>query len=255
MMSDLRFSGKTVLITGGASGIGGAATRAFAENGAKVAFTYVTSANEAKAIEADLRGADQQALAIEADMTDPATVSDVFARVEAALGPVDILFANAGGLLKRSRCVDASLDLWHEAIAVNLTSTFLACQAALRSMEPRKSGAIVLMSSLAAFDGGGPGASHYAATKGAVATYVRALAKEVGPLGIRVNGVAPGLIGTRFHDVFSTPEGRRATVERTPLRREGTPEDVAEAVLFLASDSASYLAGEIIQINGGLGMV
>jgi 3-oxoacyl-[acyl-carrier protein] reductase len=255
MMSELRFSGKTVMITGGASGIGGAATRAFAANGAKVAFTYVTSADEAKAIETDLRGADRQALAIRADMTDPATVADAFAQAEAALGPVDILFANAGGLLKRSRCVETPIELWHEAIAVNLTSTFLACQAALRSMEPRKSGTIVLMSSLAAFDGGGPGASHYAATKGAVATYVRSLAKEVGPLGIRVNGVAPGLIGTRFHDVFNTPEGRKATAERTPLRREGTPEDVAEVVLFLASDSASYLSGEIIQINGGLGMI
>jgi 3-oxoacyl-[acyl-carrier protein] reductase len=255
MTSGLRFSGKTVMITGGASVIGGAATRAFAANGAKVAFTYVTSADEAKAIQTDLRGAEGQALAIKADMTDPATVVDAFSQAEAALGPVDILFANAGGLLKRSRCVETSIELWHEAIAVNLTSTFLACQAALRSMEQRKSDTIVLMSSLAAFDGGGPGASHYAATKGAVATYVRSLAKEVGPLGIRVNGVAPGLIGTRFHDVFNTPEGRKATAERTPLRREGTPEDVAEVVLFLASDSASYLSGEIIQINGGLRMI
>ncbi len=255
MTSQPRFAGKTVLITGGASGIGGATTRAFALNGAKVAFTYVTRGDEAGSIESEFNGAGRQVMGIKADMTDPASVTDAFAKAEEAFGPVDILFANAGGLLKRSRCVETPLDLWQEAIAVNLTSTFLACQAALRSMEPRKSGNLVLMSSLAAFDGGGPGASHYAATKGAVATYVRALAKEVGPLGIRVNGVAPGLIGTRFHDVFSTPEGRKANVDRTPLRREGTPEDVAEVVLFLASDSASYLSGEIIQINGGLGMI
>ena len=255
MTPEPRFAGKTVLITGGASGIGGATTRAFASNGANVAFTYVTSADEAAALERDFNGSSHRVLGIKADMTDPASVSDAFARAEEAFGAIDILFANAGGLLKRSRCVETSLELWQEAIAVNLTSTFLACQSALRSMEPRKSGTIVLMSSLAAFDGGGPGASHYAATKGAVATYVRALAKEVGPLGIRVNGVAPGLIGTRFHDVFSTTEGRKATVERTPLRREGTPKDVAEAVLFLASDSSSYLSGEIIQINGGLGMI
>jgi len=255
MTSEPRFAGKTVLITGGASGIGGATTRAFASSGAKVAFTYVTSADEAAALEREFNGASRQVMGIKADMTDPVSVADAFARGEEAFGPIEILFANAGGLLKRSRCVETPLDLWQEAIAVNLTSTFLVCQSALRSMEPRKSGTIVLMSSLAAFDGGGPGASHYAATKGAVATYVRALAKEVGPLGIRVNGVAPGLIGTRFHDVFSTNEGRKATVERTPLRREGTPEDVAEAVLFLASDSASYLSGEIIQINGGLGMI
>jgi len=255
MKLEPRFAGKTVLITGGASGIGGAATRAFADQGAQIAFTYVTSADEAKGLEQALNGSGRQVMGIKADMTDPASVAGAFAQAEEAFGPIDILFANAGGLLKRSRCVDASFDLWQEAIAVHLTSTFLACQAALRSMEPRKSGNIVLMSSLAAFDGGGPGASHYAATKGAVATYVRSLAKEVGPLGIRVNGVAPGLIGTRFHDVFNTPEGRKATVERTPLRREGTPEDVAEAVLFLASDNSSYLSGEIIQINGGLGMI
>src|SRR3546814_2335968 len=112
------------------------------------------------------------------------------------------------------RCVDSTLELLQEAIAINLTSTFLSCQAALRSMEPRRTGAIITMSSLAAYEGGGPGASHYAATKGAVTSFTRALAKEVGPLGIRVNGVAPGLIGTRFHDTFSTPEGRAATVER-----------------------------------------
>ena len=120
-------------------------------------------------------------------------------------------------------------------------------------MEPRRTGAIVTMSSLAAYEGGGPGASHYAATKGAIASFTRALAKEVGPLGIRVNGVAPGLIGTRFHDTFSTPEGRAATVERTPLRREGGPEDVANVVLYLASDEASFVTGEVVQVNGGIG--
>ncbi|KGM33199.1 SDR family NAD(P)-dependent oxidoreductase [Inquilinus limosus] len=244
----MSFQDKVVLVTGGASGIGAAATRAFAREGARVAFTYATSRNEAAALAAELG-----ALALPADLTRPEVVAEIFARTERELGPLDVLFANAGGLLQRSRCVDTSLDLWNQAIAVNLTSTFLCCQAALRSMEPRRGGAIVTMSSLAAFDGGGFGAAHYAATKGAVATFTRSLAKEVGPLGIRVNGVAPGLIGTRFHDVFNTPEGRAAAVERTPLRREGRPEDVAEAVLYLASDRAAFLAGEILQVNGGVG--
>ena len=246
----MSFQNKIVLVTGGASGIGAAATRAFAKAGARVAFTYATSRDEAAALAEEL-GA--EALALPADLTRPEEVTEIFARTERELGPLDVLFANAGGLLQRSRCVDTSLELWQQAIAVNLTSTFLCCQAALRSMEPRRTGAIVTMASLAAFDGGGPGASHYAATKGAVATFTRSLAKEVGPLGIRVNGVAPGLIGTRFHDVFNTPQGRAAAVERTPLRREGRPEDVAEAVLYLASDRASFLAGEILQINGGVG--
>ena len=246
--------GRTIFISGGASGIGRATSLAFAAAGARVALTYITSANEAREVVNEIEGGGGLAFSRQTDMTKADQVEAAFAEAEAALGPIDIVFANAGGLLKRSRCVETSLDFWNESVAVNLTSTFLACQAALKRMEPRRSGTIITMSSLAAFDGGGPGASHYAAMKGAVVTYTRALAKEVGPLGIRVNGVAPGLIGTRFHDQFNTPEGRKAAVERTPLKREGRAEDVADAVLWLASPGSSFLAGETIQINGGLGM-
>ncbi len=247
------FSGKVVLVTGGASGIGGATTRAFVDAGAKVAFTYMTSADEAELIEREYKSQHRQVLGLKADMTKPDEVAEIVRRTEQDLGPIDVLFANTGGLLKRSRCIDSTLELWHEAISLNLLSTFLVVQATLRSMEPRNSGSIVLMSSLAGFDGGGPGASHYAACKGAVATLVRSLAKEVGPLGIRVNGVAPGLIGTRFHDTFNTLQGRADSVARTPLRREGTPRDVAGTVLYLASEQAGYVTGEVIQINGGVG--
>ncbi len=245
----MEFEGKVVLVTGGASGIGGAATRAFASAGAKVAFTYLTSEDEARAIEAENPGT----LGLKADASDAAAMAEIVARTEAELGPIDVLFANAGGLIKRARCVDSSLELWREAFEINVFSAFLAAQAALRVMEPRGSGAIVLMSSLAAYDGGGHGASHYAASKGAVTTLVRSLAKEVGPLGIRVNGVAPGLIGTRFHDIFNTPEGRANAVKNTPLRREGTPQDVADTVLYLASARAAFVTGEVVQINGGTG--
>ena len=246
--------GRVALVTGGASGIGRAATLALARAGAAIAFTYWTSGDEARAVAAEIEAGGGRALALRADMTAADAVEAAFARAEAELGPVDILFANAGGLLKRERCVDTDPAFWAEVFAVNVTSTFLACRAALARMEGRGRGTIVTMSSLAAFDGGGPGASHYAAAKGAIVTYTRALAKEVGPLGIRVNGVAPGLIGTRFHDRFNPPEGRQGAVDRTPVRREGTPEDVAEAVLYLASERSSFLAGETIQINGGLGM-
>ena len=246
--------GTTVFISGGASGIGRATSLAFARAGARVALTYVSSADGSREVVNEIEASGGVAFARHTDMTDPAEVEAAYQAAEDALGPIGVVFANAGGLLKRSRVVETTMDLWQQAIAVNLTSTFLLCQAALKRMEPRGSGIIVTMSSLAAFDGGGPGASHYAATKGAVVTYTRALAKEVGPLGIRVNGVAPGLIATRFHDQFNTPEGRQATVDRTPLRREGRAEDVADAVLFLASPQASFLAGETIQINGGLAM-
>lgn len=245
----MSFENKIVVVLSGGSGIGAAATRAFAEAGARVAFTYFSSGENAEALEGALSGSKAYKL----DATNSADVDGFFAQVAADLGPVDVLFANSGGLLQRCRIVDFTDKLWEEVMAVNLNSTFYACRAALRIMEPRKSGAIVTMSSLAGFDGGGHGASAYGASKGAVATLTRALAKEVGPLGIRVNGVAPGLIGTRFHDTFNTPEGRAAAVERTPLRREGTPHDVAAAVLYLASPASSFITGEIIQINGGTG--
>ena len=219
--------GRTIFISGGASGIGRTTSLAFAAAGARVALSYISSADEAREVVNEIEVGGGLVFSRKTDMTDPAEVEAAFSEAETALGPIDIVFANAGGLLQRSRVVDTPMELWHKAIAINLTSTFLTCQAALRRMEPRKSGTIITMSSLAAFDGGGPGASHYAATKGAVVTYTRALAKEVGPLGIRVNGVAPGLIATRFHEQFNTPEGREGTVARTPLRREGQGEDVA----------------------------
>lgn len=245
------FSGKTVLVTGGASGIGRGIVEAFIEAGARVAFTYASSGAQAAEIVA--AHGEGKALALQADATDESAVAEAVARTNDAFGRIDIAIGNAGGLLKRSKVADCSLALWNEAMAVNLTSAFLLARAVVPQMTEAKSGAIVLMSSLAAHDGGGAGASHYAASKGGVMTFIRALAKEVGPDGVRVNGVAPGLIGTQFHDRFSTAEGRKATVERTPMRREGTPADVAAAVLYLASPAAGFIAGEIIEINGGLG--
>jgi 3-oxoacyl-[acyl-carrier protein] reductase len=248
----MKLSGKSVLITGGASGIGQGIALAFAAEGANVAITYATS-DPAETV-AQLKEKGVKTLALKADLRQEKDCESVVKETISAFGDLDILVANTGGLLKRSRVVETSLELWNEALVLNLTSTFLCCRAALRHMEPKKKGNLILMSSLAAHDGGGPGASHYAATKGAVLTYIRALAKEVGPLGIRVNGLAPGLIATRFHDTFSTAEGRKATAERTPLRREGTPKDCAGAALFLASDDSSFLTGEIIEVNGGMGL-
>jgi 3-oxoacyl-[acyl-carrier protein] reductase len=249
-MKDMQ--GRSVLVTGGASGIGRAIVLAFAQRGADVAFTHVTS-DPADTLAAARAGGGRQ-LALAADLRHEAEADRVVARTIAEFGQLDVLVANAGGLVQRSRAVDMTLALWEEVMAVNLTSTFLCCRAALRHMEPRRQGSLILISSLAGHNGGGPGATHYGASKGAMIAYTRGLAKEVGPNGIRVNGVAPGLIATRFHDKFNTPEGRQGAVAQTPLRREGTAEDVAGAVMFLASAQSSFLAGETIEVNGGLGL-
>lgn len=242
---------ETSFVTGGASGIGAAIVRTLAARGDRVAFTYWSSAAEANALVAELG---DKVLAIKSDVTDEGEVAKAFAEAVAKFGQVDHVVANAGGLLERVKCVDMSLDFWHKAMNLNLTSAFLTCREALRHMLPRGSGSVVIMASLAGHDGGGPGASHYGAAKGALLSYTRALAKEVGPQGIRVNALAPGLIATRFHDQFNTPQGRAAGVERTPLRREGQPEDVANAVAYLASPAASFITGEVLEINGGMAM-
>jgi len=246
--------GQRVVVTGGASGIGRGIAEAFGRDGARVVLTYFSSEEGAAETVAVIEAAGGQARAVRADLTQEADVERVVAATVDWCGGIDVLVANTGGLLKRSRVVDCSRALWDEVLAVNLTSTFLCCRAAIPPMERDGQGCIITMSSLAAHDGGGPGSSHYAAAKGGILTYTKALAKELGPLGIRVNGIAPGLIATRFHDRFTQPEARQATVQRTPLHREGAPADVAGVALFLASPQAAFLAGETIEVNGGQGL-
>jgi 3-oxoacyl-[acyl-carrier protein] reductase len=243
------FKNKVVLVTGGASGIGRGIVEAFAANGAIVAFSYFSSEIDARSL-----AKHNSALAIKSDLTDPKAAQALVSEVRQELGPVEILVANTGGLIRRSSVLDCDLELWNEALALNLTSAFLSCQAVLPDMLAAKRGIIVTISSLAAHNGGGLHAAHYGAAKGGLLTFTKALAREMGPAGIRVNGVAPGLIATRFHDTHTTPESRRSSIDQTPLRREGSPADVAGAVLYLASDRASFLAGETIEVNGGLGL-
>jgi 3-oxoacyl-[acyl-carrier protein] reductase len=246
---DRDLAGKVVLVTGGASGIGRGIVEAFAREDARVAFSYLTSEGDAKAL-----AAKTGALDFPSDLTEPDAAVRLVAAVKKKFGPVAVLVANAGGLIRRRSVLDCDLALWNECLSLNLTSAFLSCKAVLPDMLAARSGVIVTVSSLAAHNGGGLDAVHYGAAKGGLYTFTKGLAREVGPHGIRVNGVAPGLIATRFHDMHSTEESRSATVAQTPLRREGTPDDVAGAVLYLASPGASFLAGETIEVNGGLGL-
>jgi 3-oxoacyl-[acyl-carrier protein] reductase len=247
----LDFTGKTVLVTGGASGIGKGISEAFLAAGAQVALTFSSSTAEAFHIVEAHKG---KARALQADLRTLVEAERAVEDTIRTLGPIDVVIANAGGMIDRRPFLETPLETWQEAFEVNVLTTVTVAKAALPGMIARKTGVFITMSSISAHNGGSPGSAHYSAAKGAVHTLTRTLAKEMAPHGIRVNGVAPGLIGTRFHDQFSTAEKRAGTVKLTPLAREGTPEDVAGACLYLASPLAGFLTGEIIEVNGGLGM-
>ena len=166
-------------------------------------------------------------------------------------GRLDILVNNAGSLIERRTLAEMSEDLWERVMAVNLKSVYLCSQAVLPMMKRAGKGRIINMTSVAARNGGARGSVAYATAKGGVSTLTRAMAKELVSEGILVNGVAPGVITTPFHDRFTPPEMREGMTAAIPIGREGTPEEVAGAVVFLASPAADYLVGEIIEVNGG----
>jgi 3-oxoacyl-[acyl-carrier protein] reductase len=250
-MSDYGLRGQRALVTGGASGIGRGIVEALAAHGVDVVLTYLSSDAGARETVAVAQSHGVKAYALQADLTDEAAVNHVVSETQRLLGGIDILVTNAGGILGRIGTLDLSREIWDNAFALNVTSTFLCCKAVIPGMIAQGSGNIVLMSSQAAFDGGGVGSAYYAATKGAILTYSRGLAKELAPHHIRVNCVAPGLIDTRFHDINTPPDMRAAVRGRIPLGREGTPTDVAGAVIYLTSELGAYLTGETIIINGG----
>jgi len=250
-MSDYGLRGQRALVTGGASGIGRGIVEALAAHGVDVVLTYLSSDAGARETVAVAQSHGVKAYALQADLTDEAAVNHVVSETQRLLGGIDILVTNAGGILGRIGTLDLTREIWDNAFALNVTSTFLCCKAVIPGMTAQGSGNIVLMSSQAAFDGGGVGSAYYAATKGAILTYNRGLAKELAPHHIRVNCVAPGLIDTRFHDINTPPDMRAAVRGRIPLGREGTPTDVAGAVIYLTSELGAYLTGETIIINGG----
>ena len=253
-MSDMGLRGKRALITGGASGIGQGIVNALADQGVDVVLTYISSDQGAKDTVQYAQSRRVKAKALRADLTNEGAVITAVADAQAFLGGIDILVTNAGGILGRKPTLEISRQTWDDAFALNVTSTFLCCKAVIPTMMSQGGGNIILMSSQAAFDGGGVGSTYYAATKGAILAYNRGLAKELAPHQIRVNCVAPGLIDTRFHDIHTPPDMRAVVRSRIPLGREGTPADVAGAVVYLASNMSAYLTGESIIINGGQAM-
>lgn len=243
----MNLTGKTALVTGGGRDIGRACVMRLAEAGANVAINYHASADGAESAVAAI-GADR-AFAMQGDMTDEASVQALVDRCVDTFGKIDILIHVTGGLVDRVPLGEMSTDFFHRVMDLNLTSNFLVVRAALPHIP--KGGAIVNMASQAGRDGGGPGAAIYATAKGAVMTMTRAMAKEFGP-DIRVNALCPGMIDTDFHSTFTKDSVRQNVANATPLKREGSAEEVANLVVYLASDEASFVNGACVDINGGL---
>ncbi len=243
----MKLEGKIAIVTGGGRDIGRACALRLAEEGADVAISYHASAAGAEETIAEIRKAGRKGLAVKADLSTEEGVQTLVGRCLDAFGRVDILVNNAGGLVGRKTIAEMPMEHWQRVIDLNLTSVFRMVKACLPHME---SGAIINIASQAGRDGGGPGAVAYATAKGAVMTMTRGLAKELGP-AIRVNGVCPGMIDTDFHNIFTSPEVREKVARSLPLKREGTPRDVANLVAFLASEDAAYMTGANVDINGG----
>jgi len=247
----LDLTGKVAWATGASSGIGAATAILLADLGARVAIGYHNNPEGAEQVRSKIVGAGGTALAIRADVTRADEIASVAAAVTEQLGPIDILINNAGSLIQRMRILEVKEETWDEIQDLNLKSAVLCSQAVAPSMIERKRGAIVNVTSIAGRNGGGPGAGAYASAKGGLISFTKSLAKELAPHGVRVNAVSPGVIDTPFHERFSTPEMMRNFATAIPLGRVGMPMECASVIAFLASDAASYVVGETIEVNGG----
>jgi NAD(P)-dependent dehydrogenase (short-subunit alcohol dehydrogenase family) len=251
MKNFIDLSNKVALVTGASSGIGHAAAILLAEQGASVAINYKSNSEGANNAAAAITAAGGKAIVIQADVTKSADIKMMVERTTTELGAIDILVNNAGSLVERMKLMEMTEERWDDVMNLNLKSVLFCTQAVAASMMERKSGSIINLTSIAGRNGGGPGAMHYATAKGGLITLTKGLAKELAPYGIRVNSVAPGVIDTPFHEVFSTAEMIKNFIAGIPMGRLGTPEETAKVIVFLASDAANYVCGETIEVNGG----
>jgi 3-oxoacyl-[acyl-carrier protein] reductase len=247
----LQFSGEVAWVTGSSKGIGRAVSIGLAEQGCDVAVHYNSSEDAAREVGERIEGLGRNVLLLKGDVTDARDVRRMAGEIEDHYGRLDILVNNAGSMVARATLAEMTEDVWARVMDVNLKSVYLCSQAVLPMMK-RQGGRIINMTSVSARDGGSPSSLAYSTAKGGVSTLTRAMAKDLMADGIRVNGVAPGRIDTPFHDEFTTDEKRAEAARGIPMEREGTPEEVVGAVLFLASSQASYVLGEIIEVNGGM---
>jgi 3-oxoacyl-[acyl-carrier protein] reductase len=240
--------GLTAIVTGAGRDIGRACALRLAAEGANVALSYHSSSQGAESAVTEIKNNGGNAIAVRADLNSQSDVDALVSKTVEAFGSVDILVNNTGGLVARKTIAEMSLEHWNHVMSLNTTSTFLMVKACLPHM---KKGSIINLASQAGRDGGGPGSIAYAASKGAVMTMTRGLAKELGP-DIRANAICPGMIDTDFHNVFTKPEVRTHVANVSPVKREGVPDDVANLVYFLASDQSAFITGANYDINGGM---
>lgn len=246
-----KFQGKVAVVTGGARDIGRAISVQLAKEGAKVVVNYYNSEAGAKETLEEIKSFGGEAIAVKADVSNLEDIKILRAKAVEAFGnEVHILVNNAGGLFARKTLQELDESFYDLVMNVNFKGTVFVMQAFESLMG--KGSSIINLSSLAARDGGGGGSSLYASSKGATTTFTRSMAKELGPKGIRVNAVCPGLIGTKFHDDFTKDEIRTAVAGKTPVRREGRADEVADLVVYLASEKSSFVTGANFDINGGL---
>ena len=242
--------GRVALVTGAGVGIGRASALALSAAGAKIGLHYRSSGAAAEETLALVRERGGQGVLLQADLADEAQAEAIVDGVVAEFGGLDILLNNAGDPLQRSTIENCPTELWRQALDVNVTSAFFVTRRAIPHLRASGRGSIINNLSLSVQTGGAGGAGPYAAAKGALQVLTRTLARELAP-AVRVNAIMPGVIETRHHEVFSTPERMEDYRRQTPLGRNGTAEEVAAAVLFLAGDAASFLTGAILDINGG----
>ena len=239
-----------VLITGASRGIGAAAARLFAREGWDVAVHCNASRLEAQELAWELSAGERWALPIQGDVSDPAQAERIVRAAETALGPLDAVICNAGMALPQQLLTDTTADQWRSLMGVDLDGMFYTLRAAIPGMVRQKKGAIVTVSSMWGVTGGSCEAP-YSAAKAGVIGLTKALAKELGPSHIRVNCVAPGVVDTEMNAHLS-PEDLAALGEEAPLGRIGTPEEIAQAICFLASDRASFITGQVLRVDGGM---
>ena len=253
---DKELSGKSALVTGASRGIGAATALALAKNGVnRFVLHYNSHKPGIDEVLAGVRAEGAQAEAIQANLGQVAGIHDFLGNLKQAGIEPDILVNNAGSLVKRAKLLEFTEDLYDEVMNLNVKSAWFIAQAVAPGMIARGSGTIVNLSSIAARNGGGPGATVYAAAKATIAAMTKGLAKELAPKGVRVNAVSPGTVDNYFHAQFSTRQILDAVVAQTPAGTLGTNEEIADTILFLCSHAARYIHGQTIEINGGMYMV